>query len=140
MPRKQQKPSDVSAEQRTSNELVKLIRKLRWMGMEEEAERVETELAQCDVRRADSVACDVARDGLTLLYAQSVGRTDRHSARRTIQRSVSIASPETTGKSPSTFINATLAPDECGKWLRTRLVLYCVPHHARPLGSRSLSC
>jgi hypothetical protein len=32
-----------------------LIRKLRWMGMEEEAERVETELAQCDVRRADSV-------------------------------------------------------------------------------------
>jgi hypothetical protein len=54
MPRKQQKPSDVSAEQRTSNELVKLIRKLRWMGMEEEAERVETELA-CDVRRADSV-------------------------------------------------------------------------------------
>jgi predicted solute-binding protein len=52
---KQQKPSAVSAEQRTSNELVKLIRKLRWMGMEEEAERVQTELAQCDVRRADSV-------------------------------------------------------------------------------------
>ena len=54
MPHKQQKPSDVS-EQRTSNELVKLIRKLRWMAMEEEAERVETELAQCDVRLADSV-------------------------------------------------------------------------------------
>ena len=52
---KQQEPSDVLAEQRTSNELVKLIRKLRWMGMEEEAERVQTELAQCDVRRADSV-------------------------------------------------------------------------------------
>jgi hypothetical protein len=52
---KQQEPSDVSAEQRTSNELVKLIRKLRWMGMEEEAERVQMELAQCDVRRADSV-------------------------------------------------------------------------------------
>ncbi len=55
MPRKQQKPSDVSAEQRTSNELVKLIRKLRWMGMEEEAERVQTKLAQCGVQPADSV-------------------------------------------------------------------------------------
>ncbi len=52
---KQQKPPDVSAEQRTSNELIKLIRKLRWMGMEEEAERVQTELAQCGVRPADSV-------------------------------------------------------------------------------------
>ena len=55
MPRKQQKPSDVSAEQRTSNELVKLIRKLRWMGMEEEAERVHAELAQCGAQPADSV-------------------------------------------------------------------------------------
>ena len=52
---KQQKASDISADQRTSNELVKLIRKLRWMGMEEEADRVQTELAQCGVRRADSV-------------------------------------------------------------------------------------
>jgi hypothetical protein len=55
MPHEQQKPSDHSAEQRTSNELVKLIRKLRWMGMEEEAERLETELAHCDVRRTNSV-------------------------------------------------------------------------------------
>ena len=52
---KQKKPPDVSAEQRTSNELVKLIRKLRWMGMEEEAERVQTELAQSDVGPADCV-------------------------------------------------------------------------------------
>ena len=37
------------------NELVRLIRKLRWMGMEEEADRVQTELTQCGVRRADSV-------------------------------------------------------------------------------------
>ena len=39
----QQKPSDVSARQQ-ANELIKLIRKLRWMGMEEEAERAETAL------------------------------------------------------------------------------------------------
>lgn len=52
---KQQKPPEVSAEQRTSNELIKLIRKLRWMGMEEEAERVQTELAHSGVRPADSV-------------------------------------------------------------------------------------
>ena len=51
----QQKPPDISSEQRKSNELVRLIRKLRWMGMEEEAGRVQTELAQCGVRRADSV-------------------------------------------------------------------------------------
>jgi hypothetical protein len=34
-----QKPPDGSAEQRTSNELVNLIRKLRWMGLEAEAEK-----------------------------------------------------------------------------------------------------
>jgi hypothetical protein len=32
-------------EQRTSNELVKLIRKLRWIGMEEEADTLAEELA-----------------------------------------------------------------------------------------------
>ena len=42
----QQKPPDDSAEQQTSNDLVKLIRKLRWMGMENEAERVQVELEQ----------------------------------------------------------------------------------------------
>jgi hypothetical protein len=36
-----------------ANELVELIRKLRWMGLEEEAERVEMELARCGL--ADSV-------------------------------------------------------------------------------------
>jgi len=62
----QQKSPDVSAEQRESNKLLKLIRKLCWMGMEEEAERVQMELAQCDPvcgRRARSAA----RDGLTRL-------------------------------------------------------------------------
>jgi len=52
---KQNKPPNVPAEQRTSDELVKLIRKLRWMGMEEEAERVETKLAHSDVEAADCV-------------------------------------------------------------------------------------
>ncbi len=42
--RKQPKSADVSAEQ-TSNVLVKRIRKLRWMGMEEEAKRLQNELA-----------------------------------------------------------------------------------------------
>ncbi len=51
----QQKPPDALAEQRASNKLVKLIRKLRWMGMEEEAERVQMELAQRGVPPADSV-------------------------------------------------------------------------------------
>ena len=39
-----QKRPDVSAEQRRSSELVKRIRKLRWMGLEGEAERVEMTL------------------------------------------------------------------------------------------------
>ena len=43
------------AEQRASNELVNLIRKLRWMGMEEEAASVQTELAQCGAKPTDSV-------------------------------------------------------------------------------------
>ena len=41
----QQNPLDVPTEQETSNELVKLIRKLRWIGMEREAEGAETRLA-----------------------------------------------------------------------------------------------
>jgi hypothetical protein len=41
---RQQERPDVSIEQRRSSELVKRIRKLRWMGLEGEAERVETVL------------------------------------------------------------------------------------------------
>jgi hypothetical protein len=44
MPHNQYKPQDGFAEQRTANELVKLIRKLRWMGLEREAEKVENQL------------------------------------------------------------------------------------------------
>jgi hypothetical protein len=43
------------AEQRASNELVNLIRKLRWMGLEEEAEKVEKQLTFCHVPAGDSV-------------------------------------------------------------------------------------
>ncbi len=52
-PLEQQKPLDTSAG--ASNELVKLIRKLRWMGMEEEAERMMKELTRRRATAADSV-------------------------------------------------------------------------------------
>jgi len=51
----QGKPSDHAAGQRASNELVKLIRKLRWMRMEEEAKKAENQLILCNVPAADSV-------------------------------------------------------------------------------------
>jgi hypothetical protein len=46
---------DVSDDQRASNALIKLIQRLRWVGMDDEAERVKMTLAACDVRPADSV-------------------------------------------------------------------------------------
>jgi hypothetical protein len=55
MPHDQHKPPDGFGEQRTANELVKLIRKLRWMGLEREAEKVENQLILRKVRAADSV-------------------------------------------------------------------------------------
>lgn len=48
----QQNPSDGLTKQRVSNDLVKLIRKLRWMGMDEEAQTVENQLSLC---KADTV-------------------------------------------------------------------------------------
>ena len=47
----QQNPSETSA----SNEMVKLIRKLRWIGMDEEAQKLQNELTQSDAAPADSV-------------------------------------------------------------------------------------
>jgi hypothetical protein len=44
---------DVSGEQRTTGELVKRIRKLRWMGMEIEAKRLQVTL--CRLQQTDSV-------------------------------------------------------------------------------------
>ena len=51
----QPKLPDVSAEQHASDDLIKLIRKLRWMGMLEEAERVEMQLMLRRARPTDSV-------------------------------------------------------------------------------------
>jgi hypothetical protein len=45
-----------------SNELVKLIRKLRWIGMDDEAERLQAELTQRRAAASDSV---VAMSGET---------------------------------------------------------------------------
>lgn len=39
---------DVSVEQRTSSELVKLVRKLRWIGLEEEAKQLQIALCRID--------------------------------------------------------------------------------------------
>jgi hypothetical protein len=55
MPHNQIKPPDGPGEHRTANELVKLIRKLRWMGLEREAEKAENQLILAKVQAADSV-------------------------------------------------------------------------------------
>ena len=47
---------DVSADQRASNEMIKLIRKLRWMGMEVEAQRLQVTLD--GVPQVDSVVAE----------------------------------------------------------------------------------
>ena len=49
-----QNTADASAPQ-TPDELVKLICKLRWIGMEDEAERLTNELTQHDAATTDSV-------------------------------------------------------------------------------------
>ena len=48
---KQPKPDDVAESESKANDLVKRIRKLRWMGMEDEAERLQREFTE---RCADS--------------------------------------------------------------------------------------
>ena len=52
---RQQQPPDTSASRRASNELVKLIRKLRWIGLDEEAKGLESELERRHATIADSV-------------------------------------------------------------------------------------
>jgi hypothetical protein len=51
----QQPESLDSSARQHANQLIRLIRKLRWMGMEEEAERVQTDLAECGAKPTDSV-------------------------------------------------------------------------------------
>jgi hypothetical protein len=53
---KQQELPDVSADQRAANELIKRIRKLRWMGMEGEARRLQIKLTGAS--RIDSVIAE----------------------------------------------------------------------------------
>jgi hypothetical protein len=54
IPQQQSKLSEAYAS-RGSNELVKLIRKLRWIGMDEEAQKLQTELTRRETAAADSV-------------------------------------------------------------------------------------
>ena len=53
---KQQELPDVSADQRAANELIKRIRKLRWMGMDGEARRLQINLTGAS--RIDSVVAE----------------------------------------------------------------------------------
>ena len=52
-----------------------------------------------------------------------------HSARRTVQRSISTTSPKVTGKSRRTCVDAALPPDECGQRFGVGLVLHRIPQH-----------
>lgn len=54
----QAKPLDASVDQRAANELICLIRKLRWIGRDEEAEQVLTQLKRCFVQPTESVLAD----------------------------------------------------------------------------------
>ncbi|HEX4411200.1 MAG TPA: hypothetical protein VH206_20710 [Xanthobacteraceae bacterium] len=58
----QQSSVHFSEPESTANELVKLIRKLRWIGMDEEAERLQKKLAQQHGVADDTV---LARSGET---------------------------------------------------------------------------
>lgn len=60
IPREQQ-PADTLVTHQASNDLVKLIRKLRWMGMDDQAEGLQKELEQ---RRATD-DCVLATSGET---------------------------------------------------------------------------
>lgn len=46
---------EVSPGQKTASEFVKRIRKLRWIGLEEEADLLRAEMASCGMTRTDSV-------------------------------------------------------------------------------------
>lgn len=46
---------DVSVEQKIASELVKRIRKLRWIGMEDEAELVQVEFASLSITPIEPV-------------------------------------------------------------------------------------
>ena len=58
----ERKTPDRPAAESTSRELLRLVHKLRWAGMEEEAERLQAELTERHTTAADSV---VAMSGET---------------------------------------------------------------------------
>jgi hypothetical protein len=58
----QQSSVHFSEPESNANELIKLIRKLRWIGMDEEAERLQKKLAQ---QRGDADDTVLARSGET---------------------------------------------------------------------------
>ena len=72
-----QKPPDVLAEQRASNKLVKLIRKLRWMGMEkaESTEGTGPPRRSANGQRVGSSA----RDGLAPVGSENFIQKDSRS-------------------------------------------------------------
>jgi hypothetical protein len=47
---------DVSTVERTSSELVKMVRKLRWIGMEDEAKQLETALSSFPADERETVS------------------------------------------------------------------------------------
>jgi len=47
-----------ATEQRAADELIKLITKLRWMGLDEEANCIERRLLSCPVRPGESVLAE----------------------------------------------------------------------------------
>jgi hypothetical protein len=49
----QSKAAGTSPEQRATDELVKLIIKLRWMGLEEEADCIERQVSSLPIRAAE---------------------------------------------------------------------------------------
>jgi hypothetical protein len=49
---------DLSPEQRASTDLAKLIRKLRWIGMEEEAKQLQTVLSRFPSEQVEIVLAD----------------------------------------------------------------------------------
>ncbi len=55
MPLGHQEPLNGGEEQRTADEAVRLIRKLRWIGMDNEAEALQIQLALGRARPSDSV-------------------------------------------------------------------------------------
>ena len=48
MPSTAQRQTEISTERETASQLVKRIRKLRWMGMDDEAKRLEAALDRID--------------------------------------------------------------------------------------------